>query len=334
MYGLSLVAAAAAFTVSAYGQAVISTHSGLVHFFEGAVTVAGQPLQARFGEFTAIPEGGELRTAQGRAEILLTPGVFLRVGENSSIRMVSSSLADTKVEMLTGSAIVESAENTPGTSVTLLYKNWTVHQAGEGNYRLDCDPARVIVRGGTVTVAAAGEAPVTVERGDDLPLQSVLAPEASSIADVPDSLNDWSQGRAQSISADNAIAADIQDPATVTAAYAPADAFTYFPLLGYPSMASSVGTYGGVAPYNSGLYGTVAYQPGFNSLYLPGYTYRPLLLGVHPAGLGLGHTLYRPIGVGTGVGLTGPRIPITRPIAGPPMARPPVARPAPVVIHR
>jgi hypothetical protein len=303
----------------AFGQAVISTHSGLVHFFEGAVFVAGQPLESHFGKFTAIPEGADLRTEQGRAEILLTPGVFLRVGEKSSIRMVSTALANTKVELLTGSAMVESAAVAPGTSVTFIYKNWTVRQAREGSYRVDADPPRVQVRGGTAEVAAAGDAPVTVEQGNDLPLEAILAPEKSAV-DAPDSLRDWAEGRAQSISADNAIAADIQDPATMTGSYGPMDAFTYFPLLGYPSMASTAGVYGGLSPYQSALYGTGLYQPGFYSLYLPGYTYRPLLLGL--PSLGAGHFPYSPIRLGTG--LTGPHYPVTHPITPPPTSRPTV----------
>jgi hypothetical protein len=323
MYFFSLMAAGAASVSPAFGQAVIATHSGLVHFFEGTVFVAGQPLESHFGKFTAIPEGAEFRTEQGRAEILLTPGVFLRVGEKSSIRMVSTALANTKVELLTGSAMVESADAAPGTSVAVLYKNWSVRQSHQGSYRVDADPPRVQVRGGTVEVAASGDAPVTVEQGNDLPLEGVLVPEKSAI-EAPDSLRDWAEGRAQSISADNAIAADIQDPATMTSSnYVPTDAFTYFPLLGYPSMASTAGVYGGVSPYQSSLYGTGLYQPGFYSLYLPGYTYRPLLLGVRPLG---GYSPYSPLRLGTGLGtgLTGPRYPVTRPITPPPTSRPTV----------
>jgi hypothetical protein len=323
MYIFSLAAAGAALASPAFGQAVISTHSGLVHFFEGAVFVAGQPLESHFGKFSAIPEGAELRTEQGRAEILLTPGVFLRVGEKSSIRMVSTALTNTKVELLSGSAMVESADAAPGTSVIFIYKNWTVRQAREGSYRVDADPPRVQVRGGTVEVAAASDAPVTVEQGSDLPLEGVLVPEKSAI-DTPDSLRDWADGRAQSISADNAIAADIQDPATMNSSYAPMDAFTYFPLLGYPSLASTAGVYGGLSPYQSGLYGTGLYQPGFYSLYLPGYTYRPLLLGL--PSLGAGRSPYAPIRLGSGLGsgLTGPRYPVTHPITPPPTSRPTV----------
>ena len=324
-YLYSLLAAGVCVTC-AYGQAVISTRSGLVHYFEGTVTVGGQPLEAHFGKFAAIPEGGELRTEQGRAEILLTPGVILRVGDKSAIRMLSTSLADTKVELLAGSAIMESADAAPGTSVALIFQKWTVRQPREGSYRVDSDPPRVRVQGGTLEVKAVdGDAPVSVEQGNDLPLEAVLAPEKTPVV-APDSFSDWAEGRAQSISADNAIAADIQDPVAMNGANPPMDAFTYFPLLGYPPMASTVGSYNGLSPYSTGLYGTALYQPGFYSLYLPGYAYRPLILGLPGLGLGLGlgHSGFSPIRTGTGIGSGFPyRSPVTsRPVTPPPLARP------------
>src|SRR5580698_8724783 len=88
--------------VCADAQAVISTRSGLVHYFEGAVYLSGQPLESRLGKFASMANGAELRTENGRAEVLLTPGVVLRLDQNSSLRMLSNSLEDTRVEMLTG----------------------------------------------------------------------------------------------------------------------------------------------------------------------------------------------------------------------------------------
>lgn len=326
------LAAAAAFPLTAFGQAVISTRSGVVHFFEGTVSVAGQPLTAHFGKFTSMPEGAELRTEQGRAEILLTPGVFLRVGENSAIRMVDTALADTRVELLAGSAMVESAEAAQGTAVSLLFRNWIVRQPHEGNYRIDSDPPRLQVRGGSVEVVAKGAgAGVTVRQGMDLPFEGVLVPEASKET-TADSLNDWSDGRAQSISADNAIAADIQDPATMSGTALGTDAFTYFPLLGYPSMTPTVrttytGLYGSL-PIPSSIYQPGIYQPGFNSLYLPGYTYRPSYLRLPVNGM-LNRTPYTPYAP-MRLTPTTPRPPVglPRPPAGRPIAPPPPPRPA------
>ena len=77
----STLAAIAGLALSASAQSVISTHSGVIYFSEGAVYVGDQPLERYPGKFPSVPQGAELRTADGRAEVLLTPGVFLRMGE-------------------------------------------------------------------------------------------------------------------------------------------------------------------------------------------------------------------------------------------------------------
>jgi hypothetical protein len=275
---------AALVSLPAGAQSVISTHSGLIHFFEGAVYLGEHPLESHLGRFPSVPQGGELRTAGGRAEVLLTPGVFLRLGENSAIRLVSNELSDTKVELEKGAAIVESGGPTPDASVALTYKDWKIHFLEKGIYRIETDPARLLVTEGRADVAAAAGPAVVVAQGMSVPLEKVLAPEPSNEL-LTDSLSSWSDGRDQSISADNAILAQIdEDPASRNAA---PDSFTYFPMLG------ALPSYGMSTP---GLYGSSMspYQPGFNSLYLPGYVYAPVIVGL--------------IGRGTpGLGLAGQR---------------------------
>jgi hypothetical protein len=304
---LSTLAVVTVLALPADGQSVISTRSGVIHFFEGAVYVGEQPLESHFGKFPTIGEGAELRTAQGRAEVLLTPGVFLRVGENSAIRMVANVLSDTRVQLLAGSALVDSAEPSAGTSVTLVYKHWNVHFRQKGIYRIDAEPPRLSVEQGSAEVSADSTgAPVSVEQGMYLAFAPVLVPERS--IDVPgDTLTDWAKGRSESISADNAITAQIdEDPASRNSALG-VDSFAYFPLIGVPSLAS--GLYSGYGSLNP-------YQPGFSSIYLPGYTYRPLLFG-----LGLGgfrsYTSLPPRRVGIFPIAPGPRVPITHPAPTP-----------------
>src|SRR5271165_6782555 len=148
------LAAVVGLAIPAGAQSVISTRSGLIHFFDGAVYLGDQPLESRLGRFPSVPQGGELRTAEGRAEVLLTPGVFLRMGENSAIRVVSNDLADTQVELESGSAMVESGEPDPNTSVTLIYKDWKVHFLQKGVYRIDSDPPCLLVSRGEAEVIA------------------------------------------------------------------------------------------------------------------------------------------------------------------------------------
>jgi hypothetical protein len=196
--------------------------------------------------------------------------------------MVASQLSDTRVELLAGSAIVDSAGQTPGTSVTLLYKNWTVHFPEQGVYRIDADPPRLWVFTGKADVSAGDkDASVIVGPARDVTFAPVLVPSQST--DRPhDALSLWSEGRQQSIFADNTIAANIQDPADLNLSNSDAGGFTYFPMLGLPS----------IGPSSSTLYSSVGgYQPGFYSVYLPGYaffpgyTYLPLPLGVVAGGV-------------------------------------------------
>jgi len=322
---------------------VISTRAGVVHYFEGAVYLNDQPLEPRLGRFPSMSGGAELRTASGRAEVLLTPGVFLRIDQNSAIRMVSNSLADSRVELLSGSAMVESAEPVLGTSVTLTYRNWQIQFAQRGIYRIDSagidsGMGRVWVREGEAQVTdEATSQPIAVQRGMDLPLAVALVPE-QSLNEPSDALSTWSRGRADSISADNQIAANIQDPASLSdpslgdpnlaLGYPSQYGFTQFPMIGLAPMSPVVpGAYGA---YSTSPYGSLyPYQLGFYSMYLPGYTYRPLFLGL-PTGV-RNPTIYTP--------RTGSTIVMPRPLGSvytPPTAvrQAPIGRPLSVPAAR
>src|SRR5215470_7686560 len=104
-FAIAILAASLA-NVPAFGQSVISAHSGVIHLAEGQVSVDGNEVRQKFGEFGDVKTGQTLLTKDGRAEVLLTPGVFLRVNENSSFKMVQNKLVDTKIELLSGVSMV------------------------------------------------------------------------------------------------------------------------------------------------------------------------------------------------------------------------------------
>jgi hypothetical protein len=305
---VSVLAAVMALLPPLNAQSIISVRSGVIHFFEGAVYLNDLPLESRLGKYSTMPQGAELRTADGRAEVLLTPGVFLRMGDHSVIRMAANDLGNTQVELRSGHIIIDSGEPNPNTSVSLIYSRWRVHLQEKGIYRMDSDPAHLWVREGKAEAfASPAGPPVPVEQGNSLPFADVLLAERTG-AEPADALSDWSDGRSQSIVADNTITAQIgQDPASQTIT---GDAFTYYPMLGL--MAPSVG-------FPSSIYSSIVpSQPGFNSVYLPGYTYMPVMLMSY--GGGYRSSLYsplRPIGVspgrfpiGIGTGGLSPRPPV------------------------
>src|SRR5262245_36263462 len=120
---VSLVAALSG--TAALAQSVISAHSGLIHYVEGRVLLDGKPVEVKLTSFPELKREAELRTEDGRAEVLLNPGVFLRLAERSAVRMVANQLSDTRVEFLSGSAIIESNSNLAQkeNAVTILYKD-------------------------------------------------------------------------------------------------------------------------------------------------------------------------------------------------------------------
>jgi hypothetical protein len=88
---------------------VISAKAGGVNFVEGKVAVARKSAKSGLllkGDNVEI--GDKVLTGEsGKAEILLTPGSFLRLGKNTSFQFVSTDLENLKMVLGQGSAILE-----------------------------------------------------------------------------------------------------------------------------------------------------------------------------------------------------------------------------------
>ncbi len=100
---------AAALLLPAQTQARIA-RPGTVNYTEGIVSLNGQRVTERQVGSIEVATGQVLETQDGKAEMLLTPGVFLRLGDHSAVRMVSPSITDTRVELVRGTAMVEAAQ--------------------------------------------------------------------------------------------------------------------------------------------------------------------------------------------------------------------------------
>lgn len=278
----------------ASAQSVISAHSGLVHFFDGTVLLDDQPLQQKTGKFDQMNNGSELRTQDGRAELLLTPGTFLRLGANSAIRMISNRLDDTRVELLSGAAILDQGSDTlANTSVTLLYNLDEVHINKPGRYRFDSEPPQLKVETGDAEVKGPGTS-VQASTGFVVPLDGKLVARKilnDSHANSGDDLDTWDQARNNSVAQDNQDAAATNDLSKTIDGWQN-NPDTVLQSLGIPpyipGMSSTVPPPGYGAglydpsPYGSGLYGSSLYGP---SLYAYGFA----------PGLGFGlapYTLY------------------------------------------
>src|SRR5579863_8065426 len=182
---------------AAFAQSVISAHSGLIHYVEGRVLLDGKLVEVKVSTFPEVKENMELRTEDGRAEVLLNPGVFLRLSENSAIRMVSNKLSNSQVEFLAGSAMIEASSQLvqKENSVSILYKGTTSHLLKSGIYRFDSDPAQLRVYSGEAEVANESN-DLTVKSSHMVALNSVVAVEKFDAKDG-DALSRWSERRGE-----------------------------------------------------------------------------------------------------------------------------------------
>ena len=178
---------------SAHAQYMISAHSGVIQYVEGAAYLNDNPVEPKVGQFPNIKENEVFRTTEGMAEVLLTPGVFLRMSENSSIRMVSNKLTDTRVEVLAGSALVECEDLAKDNAIMLLYKGSSMLLVKHGLYRVDAEQGLFKVYDGEAIVKGdSGQ--LTLHKGKETVLTGALMAENFDTK-TDDDLYRWSDRR-------------------------------------------------------------------------------------------------------------------------------------------
>lgn len=106
-------------TPALFGQMAISVRSGLIHHVEGQAVMDGVAVKKKANEFPMVKEGSTFATERGTAEILLSPGSFLRLGPDSSFQMKSVKLEDARLQMLSGKAMLEVAELAKGHHIVI-----------------------------------------------------------------------------------------------------------------------------------------------------------------------------------------------------------------------
>jgi hypothetical protein len=179
-------------------QQVISAQSGTVQYVEGTVYAGNKRVERKFGQFPSLRPGEELRTADGRAEVLLTPGAFLRLAENSSVRMVSNHLTDTRVEVLGGTVMIECDELLKDNAVSLILHGDTIHLQRQGLYRLEAGSSILqVYKGDALVETASGQK--EVKSGKQAVVGDTVALNHFDEAAAKDDLYQWSSQRSSNL---------------------------------------------------------------------------------------------------------------------------------------
>ena len=172
---LTFILSLATLSATAFGQSGNSARPGTLNYVEGQASIEGRQLSPQSVGSTTLEAGQLLATANGKAEILLTPGIFMRLGNDSTVQMVSTDLTHTEVKLEQGRANVEVDQIYSQNTVLIDLKNGQTQLLKKGLYAFDAGNATVRVFDGKAAVypganTQANVKPIDVKGGHQLVL--------------------------------------------------------------------------------------------------------------------------------------------------------------------
>ncbi len=203
---------AAVLSVPAWGTASSnSAVPGTLNYVEGQAYIADQPVDHNSTGKTTVEVGQSLNTQTGKAEILLTPGVFLREGDNTSVKMISAGLANTELSLSQGHVMVEVDQIYPQNDIRVIEGNATARILKPGLYDFDLQQNQMRVFDGEAMVQE-GDKQIKLKAGHELTVAANAPGKAEKFdkkALSGDDLYRWSSLRSDYVAEANVDAARI-----------------------------------------------------------------------------------------------------------------------------
>ncbi len=184
-------------------QEVISVRAGFIHHTEGRVFLEGKPIQQNPAKAVHVEAGQELRTEDGRVEMMLALGTLLRLDENSQLEMIEGGMTSASARLISGSAIIDSVQVFDPDSLSVSAREAKIAFPKNGYYRIDAregEPVILKVFRGKAQVSAAGS---KLEVKGNKAATIEKAPSDWSVAKFDrkqtDALDQWSKTRTKAI---------------------------------------------------------------------------------------------------------------------------------------
>ena len=259
------------------GQSANPAVPGTLNYVEGQVSINGQVVNELSSGLTHVHEGQVVATGNGRAEILLTPGVFLRLGDNSAASMVSPDLVRTEVELLKGRADVEVDQLFKQNDLLVKIQGDETHLLKTGLYAFNFESGTVRVFDGEASVLPANgqQKAIVVKKGHELAITAEgKKPTDFDEKTSEDALYNWSSLRSEYLGEANVQLASAYEgaPGFAPGWFWDAGLYGYTWLPGYGAFFNPFG-YGFYSPYY--LYGggfVYGYGRGYGRGYGHGQT--------------------------------------------------------------
>lgn len=234
---------------------------GTVNYLEGQVSINGTP--ATTGEIGKAHVAADqlLATGSGKAEVLLAPGTFLRVGDNSEVRMDSLGIVNPRVEVVNGEAMVEVDQKAKDSRIDIIQGSDDSSILKPGLYNFDTRQGKIQVLDGKLRVSENGREK-TLGKGKEALLNDESLKTVSFDRKAKDDLYRWSSVRSDYLAEANASTARniymgydpyagagwYWNPYFTAWSWLPGDGFFYSPF-GYPFFSPAYVVY---APYRYG----------------------------------------------------------------------------------
>jgi hypothetical protein len=230
---------------AANGQASAPAQAvpGTINYVEGQATLSGQPLGPGSARYVVAQPNQALDTQTGFVEVLLTPGAFLRIGNNSEVVMRSLGLANVQVDLVRGSAMIEVADLVKGTTMQVTLNGATTQIEKRGLYAFDANQQLVRVLDGKANLIE-GSRDKSIGKGDQIALNEANLKSHGFDKQVAqaDPLYVWSKARSEAEARANvAVAQNVAvyggwygpgwywDPLWAEYAFLPGAGFLYSP---------------------------------------------------------------------------------------------------------
>jgi hypothetical protein len=155
--------------------------------------------------------GDELTTQNGKAEVLLTPGIYLRMDSNSAVKMIAPDLAQTQVELDRGRAGVEVDQIFPQNNVQVIDGGVATQLLKTGYYEFDAAHPEALVFKGRAEVELGDNRWETVKGHHEMALVADTHEKTQDFNanGAADELYNWSSLRSQYLAeANNQIAGE------------------------------------------------------------------------------------------------------------------------------
>lgn len=262
---LSVLVVASAAALSA--QMARTALPGTINYVEGRASIDGRALSDKLTPDTRLTANQTLSTTDGKVEMLLSPGVFVREGGNSEVRLVSDRLVNPVIEVVRGDVMVEVDQKLKDAQLDVREHGATASILKEGLYRFDSDQNHVAVIDGKIRVSENGQSK-EFGRGKEIAVNGEPLQTLSFDRKAEDDLYRWSSVRSGYLAeANGATATNVYmgygpywgpgwywNSAFTAWSWLPGDGFFYSPF-GYPFYSPAYIVY---APYRGGFRGPVA----------------------------------------------------------------------------